>query len=110
MPENVLVDGSDIQLIDFDDGGFGFRLFDIATTLNWANRTDNFLEYRQSFLEGYCAERQIDLTLLPLFQAMRSLTYVGWIVPRFEEPEAEQRNARYLREADFWIDKYYASN
>ncbi len=110
MPENVLIDEADIRLIDFDDGGFGFRLFDIATTLNWANRTDNYPEYRKSFLEGYRSEREIDLALLPLFQALRSLTYVGWIVPRFDEPEADLRNERYLREADFWIDTYYADD
>ena len=30
--ENVMVDGDKLQLIDFDDGGFGFNLYDLATT------------------------------------------------------------------------------
>jgi len=109
VPENVLIDGEDIQLIDFDDGGFGYRLFDLATTLNWSNRTGAYEEYRTAFVDGYLSERKIDLTHLPLFQALRALTYVGWIVPRFSEPEAKTRNERYIREADFWIDRYYAN-
>ena len=28
-----MVDGTTMQMIDFDDGGFGYRLFDIATAL-----------------------------------------------------------------------------
>jgi hypothetical protein len=31
--ENVLVNGDDIEMIDFDDGGHGWRMFDIATAL-----------------------------------------------------------------------------
>jgi hypothetical protein len=31
--ENVLVDGQELRMIDFDDGGWGFRMFDVATAL-----------------------------------------------------------------------------
>ena len=102
VPENVLIDGSKIHLIDFDDGGFGFRLFDIATTLNRARRTNAYETFRQSFLEGYLSVRPIDLELLPLFQTLRALTYVGWIVPRMEEPGASARNQRFISEASYW--------
>lgn len=102
VPENVLVDGAQIQLIDFDDGGFGYRLFDIATTLNRAKRTDAYDQYKDAFLNGYQSVRTIDLALLPLFQVLRSLTYVGWIISRYDEPGAARRNDRFIKEAISW--------
>ena len=105
VPGNVLVHGQDVQLIDFDDGGFGFRLYDLATTLNRAKRSDKYVEYQAAFLDGYLSVRQIDVGLLPLFQAIRALTYVGWIVPRMDEPGSPVRNQRFIDEAMFWIGR-----
>ena len=109
VPENVLVNGSQIQLIDFDDSGFGFRLFDIATTLNRAKRTDAYDKYKDAFLDGYQSARSIDLGLLSLFQALRALTYIGWIVPRIEEPGGLDRNKRFINETLFWAEHHSSS-
>jgi len=109
VPENVLIDGSRIKLIDFDDGGFGFRLFDIATTLKRARRTKFYEVCRESFLSGYRSKRRIDLDLLPLFQALRALTYVGWILPRMDEPGAASRNQRFVQEAEIWVQEFLSS-
>ena len=32
-PENILVDGDKLRLIDFDDAGFGWHLFELVTSL-----------------------------------------------------------------------------
>lgn len=109
VPENVLLDNSDAYLIDFDDSGFGFRLFDLATTLNRARRTDRYEEYRDAFLASYLSRREIDLEPLPLFQALRALTYVGWVVERMDEPGAQERNRRFIREAEFWVGEWLRS-
>ncbi|MGI9356704.1 MAG: phosphotransferase enzyme family protein [Rhizobiaceae bacterium] len=104
VPDNVLVDGATVKLIDFDDGGFGFRLFDIATTLNKAAHRDSYDGHRKEFLSGYQSVKEIDLELLPLFQALRALTYVGWIVPRIAEKDAASRNYRFISAAEYWCD------
>ena len=96
VPENVLFLGHRPQLIDFDDSGFGFRLFDLATVLNRALRDDDYAPRRDAMLSGYQSRRAIDLTDLPLFQALRAFTYVGWIVPRTDEPGAEARCKRFI--------------
>ncbi|MGI9286120.1 MAG: phosphotransferase enzyme family protein, partial [Pseudomonadales bacterium] len=33
MPENLFVDGEEIEIIDFDDAGYGWHMFDFATAL-----------------------------------------------------------------------------
>ncbi len=97
--ENVLIDGATLRLLDFDDGGFGFRLFDLATVLNKALDEPDFPALRAALLVGYRSLRPLDDRLLDLFIALRALTYVGWIVPRMLEDGAPARNARFIAQA-----------
>lgn len=100
VPENVLVDREGVFLIDFDDGGFGFRLFDLATTANRLDRHDATGTASQQFLQGYLETRTIDLSALPLFRVLRAMTYVGWVISRLAEPGAAARCARFISEAE----------
>jgi Ser/Thr protein kinase RdoA (MazF antagonist) len=95
--ENVMMDGNNIQLIDFDDGGFGFRLFDLATTLLKNIDEPDYLDLKDALVQGYLSVRSIDLSALDFFILLRSATYVGWIVSRMEEEGAEVRNTRFVR-------------
>ena len=95
--ENVLIDGPRVHFIDFDDSGFGYRLFDLATTLYKAVDEPDFPDLRAALLSGYATRRALpDLTLLPLFIVLRSLTYLGWIADRAQEPDMAARADRYL--------------
>ena len=97
--ENVLLDGGSVALIDFDDCGYGWRLFDIATTLLRNRQEDHYALIRSSLLEGYRSRRTLEesaLALLPLFLLLRSLTYIGWVGERPELPDAADRLARYV--------------
>lgn len=107
--ENVLVDGDTLRLIDFDDGGYGFRLFDIATTL-MKNRTEpDYERLKSRLLAGYRSIRPLDTTHLSLFMALRAATYVGWIIPRMTEDGSAARNQRFIAEARDLCSRYMAS-
>lgn len=100
--ENILVHNGTVSLIDFDDAGFGWRMFDIATALLRNRREPHFKEIRESLIAGYRSERalpQSELDLLPLFLTLRSLAHIGWVALRPEMPGARERLARYLGEA-----------
>jgi Ser/Thr protein kinase RdoA (MazF antagonist) len=100
--ENILTDGKTVSLIDFDDGGFGFRMFDIATALFKNIREPYYDQLQASLLAGYETERALtprDKQALPLFLVMRSLTYVGWIDARGHESGMEERRKRMLDDA-----------
>ncbi|MBL9073752.1 phosphotransferase [Tabrizicola sp.] len=94
--ENIILDDKGPQFIDFDDGGFGFRLFDLATALIKNLSEPDFPMLRQALLEGYLALRPIDLDHLDLFLTLRAATYLGWIIPRMDEPGAVERNRRLI--------------
>lgn len=100
--ENVLIDGNRVAFIDFDDCGYGFRLFDIATALLRNRGEPDYPLIRASLLDGYRSKRALsdtELTHLPLFLLLRSLTYIGWAGERPELPDAEDRMRRYIADA-----------
>ena len=100
VPENVLVSQDGVFLIDFDDGGFGFRLFDLATAANRLDRHDPSGHASARFLQGYQDRRPIDLSAMPLFRSLRAMTYVGWVISRLNEPGAPARCTRFIAEAE----------
>ena len=108
--ENVLIDGPRLGLIDFDDGGFGYRLFDVATAL-FKNRTEpGYDALEAAFLAGYRTVRPLDTTLLMAFMAVRAVSYLGWIVPRMDEPGADARQKRFLASAMPLVDARLAGD
>ncbi|MFA1625597.1 phosphotransferase enzyme family protein [Rhizobium mongolense] len=100
--ENVLIDGDDVELIDFDDGGYGWRMFDIATAL-FKNRGEPHYELiKAALIKGYRGVRSLPdsaLETLPLFMVLRSFTYIGWIGERIGAPHAAERLQRYVADA-----------
>ncbi|MEM8788820.1 MAG: phosphotransferase [Pseudomonadota bacterium] len=97
--ENVLLDGATLHIIDFDDGGFGYRLFDVATALLKNRGEPTYPDLRAGLINGYLSVRPLDMGPLDFFMALRAVTYVGWIVPRMEEPGSAIRNTRFIKDA-----------
>ena len=85
VPENFLVDGDDVRVIDFDDAGFGWHLFDIATSLYFLKAEPYYDVAQTALVEGYRRHRALSdeaLASLPMFLAARSTTYLGWVHER----------------------------
>jgi len=97
--ENVLLDGETIKIIDFDDGGFGYRQFDMATVLLKNMTEPDYPDLKAALIEGYLSRRALDLASLDVFITIRALSYVGWIVPRIHETGGTLRNERFVAEA-----------
>lgn len=103
---NVMIDADRISLIDFDDGGFGFRIFEVATTLlNFVDCAD-YPQLRDALLDGYRQHRPLSLDKLDLFLAIRAATYVGWNITRMDETDGAARNTRYIGRARGLIREY----
>ena len=102
--ENIFLTGSedDIAFIDFDDAGYGFRLFDLATALLKNRQEPAYPEIENALIAGYRNRRGLSdaaLQSLPLFMALRSLTYISWLAERPEIPNAPERLSRYVAES-----------
>ncbi|SEP80675.1 homoserine kinase [Thalassovita taeanensis] len=99
LSENILVEAGTLSLIDFDDGGYGFRDFDLATFLLRFLDAPDYPALRDALLEGYATRRHVDPEQLELFILLRALTYPGWIIPRLAEPGGADRCTRAIRTA-----------
>ena len=108
--ENVLFSDNKPQLIDFDDGGYGFRLFDVVTTLNKNRGEPDYVDLQAAFLDGYRRIRPIDTEHLPLFRVLRAFTYLGWIMTRMDEPGASTRCARFIENAVSLSQEFLATD
>lgn len=93
---NVMIDGDRLHLIDFDDGGFGYRLFDIATALLKNSDAVDYPKLCAALIDGYTSVRSINLEALDLFILLRAATYVGWNIKRMAEEGARFRNERFI--------------
>lgn len=100
VPANVMVHKDGLHFIDFDDGGFGFRQFDVATALLKHRPLPGFEALKTALLSGYHAQRPLDVSLLDLFLALRAMTYVGWNIARAGDDQTGARNARFIMQAE----------
>ena len=82
LRENVFVGAAGLSLIDFDDSGFGFRLYDLGTVLSQNLFEPALPRIAQALAEGYGETRPLDPDMIPVFTLMRCCASVGWTMPR----------------------------
>lgn len=108
LRENVMVNKGRVTLIDFDDGVFGFRMYElgVAMSQNWdqPNRRD----LGAALLQGYASERPLPAdanTLLEAFTVMRGLASCGWVIGRYapKDPAMRTYAARAVVLAQQWV-------
>jgi Ser/Thr protein kinase RdoA (MazF antagonist) len=88
VPENILVTRTGPRIIDFDDAGYGWHMFELATSLYFIRREPYYECARKALLAGYRRRRPLPeehVRLLPLFLAVRGTTYLGWVHTRRRE-------------------------
>ena len=108
-PENVMVDGGDVRLIDFDDAGFGWHLFELVTSLYFIQGEPYFEQAKNALIDGYRAHRQLTdetLEMLPLFFLARGFTYIGWVHSRQETETARELTPMLLNAACELAEEY----
>lgn len=109
LRENVLVRAQGLALIDFDDAGHGFRLYDLGTALVQSCEEPTLALQTGALIQGYRSARPLsDKTAarLPLFVALRSFASAGWISSRAGpvDPRTRFYAERALRMARHVLD------
>jgi len=110
-PENVILDGDKVQIIDFDDSGFGWHMFDIVSAIYWLAGQPAYETIRSHTLEGYQTARPLlprDLEVTDLFFAARSQTYLGWAQTRHRIQTAPERVPVFIELACEHCSNYLA--
>jgi Ser/Thr protein kinase RdoA (MazF antagonist) len=79
---NLLVDAGQVRVIDFDDSGFAWFMYDFATTVSFMEEHPRVPELRDAWLEGYRSVAPLDAAdeaELDTFVMLRRLLLVAWI-------------------------------
>jgi Ser/Thr protein kinase RdoA (MazF antagonist) len=113
VPENLLFDGRHLRLIDFDDAGFGWHLFELATPLFFHVGEDCYPLAEESLIAGYRSVRplsQAHLAALPLLTLVRGFTYLGWVHTRRETAAAQTQTPMVIKRACALCESYMDSH
>jgi len=85
LPDNIIVNDGGLTLIDFDDSGYGWHLYEMATGLFPYIKLPFFDDLVSAYLEGYRSEREFsdeDAAYIPAFLMICGLNYLGWLQKR----------------------------
>ena len=99
---NLLIDGDATRVIDFDDCGFGWLMYDCATAVSFFEHEPEVPELIDAWLRGY--RKVIDLPRadeeeIPTFVMLRRLLLIAWIGSRSETDLARSMGAGYTEGA-----------
>ena len=109
-PDNIIVNGARLHIIDFDDAGFGWHPYEFAVALYNYQHDVRFDALRDALVNGYRRLRPIAdeaVELVPLFLLVRSLASIGWVAARPELRHGE-RTAWLMRQVEDTSDSVLA--
>ncbi len=95
---NLLVDGDDVKVIDFDDCGFSWFIYDAATPVSFYEHESQVPELIASWKTGYRRVRDLsreDEAEIPTFVMLRRLLLVAWIGSRRDTDLAKAMGVGY---------------
>jgi len=97
--ENVLEHAGGLAVIDFDDSGPGWYLFDLATTAFWCAGHPEGQALVGELFDGYLEHRTLDDTDRAAWEPLllaRALSYLGWSAARPGDPVSEFHEAELV--------------
>jgi Ser/Thr protein kinase RdoA (MazF antagonist) len=111
-PQNVVVTRDGLSVIDFDDSGFGWHVYELAVALFRTQGRRHLEAAESALIAGYRQERPLaeeQRRLLPMFVLVRGLAVLGWANARPELGLASRMRSfreRVLGQAeDFLCDR-----
>lgn len=105
---NLLIEKDQIKVIDFDDCGFGWYLYDLATSLSFIEHKSYVPALISSWLKGYRKVRTLSAeeeAEIPTFIMMRRLQLISWIGSRDNETTREL-GSTYTEQTDQLAKEY----
>lgn len=109
---NLLIDGDRTVLLDFDDCGFGWFLYDLASALSFIDTGPDAALLQAAWLDGYTAIRPLtegDRTIIPAMILLRRMVLLAWIGTHGETALAQAHAPHFAHDtarlAKAWLDQ-----
>ncbi len=97
---NLLIDGDAVKVIDFDDCGFGWYMYDAATPVSFYEHEPQVPDLIEAWKTGYrkaCVLSRADEMEIPTFVMLRRLLLVAWIGSHSETDLAKSMGLPYTK-------------
>lgn len=95
---NLLVEGDRLSVIDFDDCGFSWFLYDFAAAISFIEHEPCIPDLLRAWIAGYRREAPLsdeDCAIIPVFIMLRRLLLTAWIASHSETPTAAAMGPAY---------------
>ena len=95
---NLLMSGERLSVIDFDDCGFSWFLYDFAAAISFIETSPQIPQLLKSWVEGY---RKIlplsdeEVAYIPMFIMLRRILLTAWVASHSETPTAQSLGTAY---------------
>ncbi len=109
---NLLVSGPDIQVIDFDDCGFGWFLFDLGAALSFFEHDPRVPALCDAWQRGYRRVQPLpaqDAAEIPTFVLLRRLQLVAWVGSHRFADAARELGAEFTQGACELAERYLST-
>jgi Ser/Thr protein kinase RdoA (MazF antagonist) len=114
---NLLIDGDghggsgngELHVIDFDDCGFGWYLYDLGASLSFIEHRPEVPELIGAWVEGYRTEAELSAeeeAELPTFVMLRRLLLVAWIGSHADTQQARLMGPQYTADSCGLAERY----
>jgi len=106
---NLLVSGNNITVIDFDDCGFGWFLYDFAAAISFFEHKPIVPELRAAWLAGYRRVRDLPdahEARLDSLIMLRRLALLAWIGTHREAPEPRALAPKFAKQTAELAERY----
>jgi len=95
---NLLVDKDRLSVIDFDDCGFSWYLYDFAAAVSFFEHDPIIPALQAAWIEGYRTVAPLsdeECTVIPVFIMLRRMLLTAWIASHSETPTAHLMGEAY---------------
>ena len=110
---NLLVEGDTVTVIDFDDCGLSWFMYDFGTAVSFIEHDPRLPEWQAAWLRGYrsvtalAAEHE---EMLPTFVMLRRLLLVAWMGSHAHSRECQELGPGYTADSVELARRYVASD
>jgi len=106
---NLLVDKGEVLLLDFDDSGYGWFLYDLAASLSFMETSPQVPTLVRAWLTGYLEVRTLrpeDIRMIDTMILLRRMALLAWIGSHGETALAQKHAERFALDTATMARKY----
>lgn len=106
---NLLVDQGRTRVIDFDDCGFGWYLYDVASSVTFLETHPDLDDIVAAWVDGYRSAGALsaeELAAIPTFMMLRRLVIMGWAGSHPDTDLARWMGDQYTVDTVTFADRY----